>query len=416
MNNELLALLEYIEQERGIDRDTMVGVLEEAMISAARKSVDQPADDLDVQFENDTGEYIVLAKLEVVEANTETSPNCIDLEKALTRFPEAKVGDVVDWEMTPTNFGRIAAQAAKQAMMQKIRRAEKDVVLNEYEEMTDQIVNGIVRRYEAGNVIVDMGKAEGILSFKDRIPGENYMPGDRINALLIKIEPMGGGPSLVLSRTNKKFVKRLFEREVSEIHDGIVEIKGLAREPGSRTKIAVASKDDHVDAIGACVGMRGSRVKSITGELGGEKIDIVEYSDDIYKYVANALQPAKLTHIEVIEKSKTLNIKVERDQLSLAIGKRGQNVRLTSKLLTHKVNISPVEVETQASFEDKLKEMVDALSDSLHLPTELIEKLVENGFTSIEGIREVDPADFIEMESFTQEDVDSIMEALKTAE
>ena len=415
MNNELLALLEYIEQERGINRDTMIEVLEEALVSAARKSVDQPADDLDVQFEKDTGEYIVLAKLEVVETNPEICPNCIDLEKAQTRLPATKVGDVIDWEMTPTNFGRIAAQAAKQALMQKIRRAEKDVVLEEYREMSDQIVNGIVRRYEAGNVIVDMGKAEGILSFKDRIPGENYMPGDRINALLIKIEPMGGGPSLVLSRTNKKFVKRLFEREVSEIHDGIVEIKGLAREPGSRTKIAVASKDDHVDAIGACVGMRGSRVKSITGELGGEKIDIVEYSDDIHKYVANALQPAKLSVVEIIDKSKTINIKVDKDQLSLAIGKRGQNVRLTSKLLAHKVNISQVEEVAKASFEEKLKEMVDALSESLHLPTELIEKLVRNGFTSIEGIKEVEPNDFIEMD-FTQEDVDAIMEALKSAE
>lgn len=415
MNNELLALLEYIEQERGINRDTMIEVLEEALVSAARKSVDQPADDLDVQFEKDTGEYIVLAKLEVVETNPETCPNCIDLEKAQTRLPDTKVGDVIDWEMTPTNFGRIAAQAAKQALMQKIRRAEKDVVLEEYREMNDQIVNGIVRRYEAGNVIVDMGKAEGVLSYKDRIPGENYMPGDRINALLIKIEPMGGGPSLVLSRTNKKFVKRLFEREVSEIHDGIVEIKGLAREPGSRTKIAVASKDDHVDAIGACVGMRGSRVKSITGELGGEKIDIVEYSDDIHKYVANALQPAKLSVVEIIDKSKTINIKVEKDQLSLAIGKRGQNVRLTSKLLAHKVNISQVEEVAKASFEEKLKEIVNALSESLHLPTELIEKLVRNGFTSIEGIKEVEPNDFIEMD-FTQEDVDAIMEALKSAE
>ncbi|NOY74544.1 MAG: transcription termination factor NusA [Kiritimatiellaeota bacterium] len=416
MNNELITLLEYIEQERGIDRDTMVAVLEEALVSAARKSVDQPADDLDVKFEKDTGEYKVFAKLKVVESNSETCPNCIDLEKAMTRNPGVAVGDVIDWEMTPGNFGRIAAQAAKQAMMQKIRRAEKEVVHDEFREMIDQIVNGVVRRYEAGNVIVDMGKAEGILSFKDRIPGENYMPGDRINALLIKIDQQGSGPSLVLSRTNKKFVGKLFEREVSEIHDEIVEIKGLAREPGSRTKIAVASKDEHVDAIGACVGMRGSRVKSITTELGGEKIDIVEYSDDVYKYVANALQPAKLAKIEILENERTINIKVDKDQLSLAIGKRGQNVRLTSKLLGHKVNILQVEEVAQASFEEKLKQMVDALSESLHLPSELIEKLVKNGFTSIEGIREVEPAELLELDDFTQEEVDSIIEALDKAE
>jgi N utilization substance protein A len=415
MNNELIALFEYIEQERGIDRDTMVAVLEEALVSAARKSVDQPADELDVKFEKDTGEYKVFAKLRVVDSDSETCPNCITLEKALTREPDAAVGDLIDWEMTPSNFGRIAAQAAKQALMQKIRKAEKEVVLDEFKEMENQIVNGVVRRYEAGNVIVDMGKAEGVLSFKDRIPGENYMPGDRINALLIKIDQMGSGPSLVLSRTNKKFVVRLFEREVSEIHDGIVEIKGIAREPGSRTKIAVASNDDHVDAIGACVGMRGSRVKSITTELGGEKIDIVEYSDDLYKYVANALQPAKLATIEIQEELKNINIKVDKEQLSLAIGKRGQNVRLTSKLLGYKVNISKIEDE-HPSFEEEVKQIVDTLSESLHLPAELIEKLVKNGFTSIEGIREADPNDFLTMEGVTREDVDSIKDALEKAE
>ena len=416
MNNELLALLEYIEQERGIDRETMVKVLEDAMVTAARKSVDQPADDLNVQFDKDTGEYKVWAKLKVINDETVKCPNCINLEKALTRFPDTKEEDIIEWEVTPSNFGRIAAQTAKQAMMQQIRRAEKDIVLEEFKEMTGQIVNGIVRRYDAGNVVVDMGKAEGILSYKDKIPNENYMPGDRINALLIKIEATGSGPSLILSRTNKDFVRRLFEREVSEIHDGIVEVKNIAREAGSRTKIAVISKDDHVDPIGACVGMRGMRVKNITTELGGEKIDIIEYDEDLNKFIANALQPAKLRNIEIDAKANTVDITVDQDQLSLAIGKRGQNVRLTSKLIAHKVNISPAENTEETSFAEKLKQIVDTLAETLHLDRVIIEKLVNNGFTSVDGIKEVEPKDLLELDGIEQADVDAISEAIKKIE
>jgi len=417
MNNELLALLEYIEQERGIDRETMVEVLEGAMVSAARKSVDQPADELEVQFDKDTGEYKVLAKLEVVEENPDHSPNCIAFDKAVTRFPDAKKGDVIEWEVTPGNFGRIAAQAAKQAMMQQIRRAEKEIVHDEFKTMVGQIVNGVVRRYDSGNVIVDMGKAEGVLSYKDKIPNENYMPGDRINAILIKIESGGSGPSLILSRTNREFVKRLFEREVSEIHDGIVEVKAIAREAGSRTKIAVISKDEHVDPIGACVGMRGMRVKNITSELGGEKIDIIEFDEDLRKFVANALQPAKLQNIEISQDGNTVDITVEKDQLSLAIGKRGQNVRLTSKLISCKVNIKGSEEGPgEESFEEKLKHIVDSLAEMLHLDKAIIEKLVSNGFTSIDGIKEVEASDLLELDGIEENEVEEITNALNAYE
>jgi N utilization substance protein A len=416
MNNELSALLEYIEQERGIDRETMVHVLEEAMESAARKSVDLPADELNVEFDQDTCEYRVMAKLEVVESNPEKSQNRIELETAKSRYPNAKVGDVVDWEVTPENFGRIAAQAAKQAMMSKIRRVEKEIVNDEFKEFLGQIVHGVVRRYDAGNVVVDLGKAEGILSYKDKIPHESYMPGDRINALLVRIEPTGSGPSLILTRTNKDFVKRLFEREVSEIHDGIVEIKEIAREPGSRTKIAVLSNDERVDPIGACVGMRGTRVKSITSELGGEKIDIVEYSDDLKQFVANALQPAKLAGIEVIEDESTVDVTVDSDQLSLAIGKRGQNVRLTSKLIRMKVNISAAEAEEKVSFEDQITQAVDSLAEKLHLDKATIEKLVQNGFTSVDGLKEAGETDLAAIDVLTEEEVAAVLEALGKVE
>lgn len=413
MNSELLALLEYIEQERGIDRETMVSVLEGALVSAARKSVDQPADDLRVEFDKDTGEYKVWAQLEVVDDNEEKSPNVIAFEKARSRFPEVNLGETVEWEVTPGNFGRIAAQTAKQAMMQQIRRAEKEIVHDEFKEQLGQIVNGVVRRYDAGNVIVDMGKAEGVLSYKDRIPNENYMPGDRINALLIRIEATGSGPSIVLSRTNKEFVRRLFEREVSEIHDGIVEVKAIAREPGMRTKIAVHSNDEHVDPIGACVGMRGMRVKNITNELGGEKIDIIKFDEDLHNFVANALQPASLLSITNDDATHTVNVIVEPDQLSLAIGKRGQNVRLTSKLIGWKVNISGAEKEEEISFEEKIGQAVSAISEQLGLDNVIAEKLVRNGYASVEGIKEADQSDLAAIDDISDEDVETIIEALK---
>ena len=416
MNSELLALLEYIEQERGIDRETMVKVLEGALVSAARKSVDQPAEDLRVEFDKDTGEYKVWAQLETVEDNDDKSPNYIALEKAQTRFPDVKSGETVEWEVTPGNFGRIAAQTAKQAMMQQIRRAEKENVHDEFKEQLGQIVSGVVRRYDGGNVIVDMGKAEGVLSYKDRIPNENYMPGDMINALLIRIESSGSGPSIILSRTNKDFVKCLFEREVSEIHDGIVEIKAIAREPGMRTKIAVYSKDDHVDPIGACVGMRGMRVKNITNELGGEKIDIIQYDEDLNKFVTNALQPASLMTITTNNSSRTVNVIVEQDQLSLAIGKRGQNVRLTSKLIGWKINITGTEKEEEISFEEKIKNIVAAISEQLGLDSSITEKLVKNGYTSLDGIKEAEKSDLDVIEDLSEDDITAIIEALKKNE
>jgi len=416
MNSELLALLEYIEQERGIDRETMVTVLEGALVSAARKSVDQPADDLKVEFDKNTGEYKVWAMLKVVDDNTEKCPDCISLEKAVTRFPDSKSDDIIEWEVTPSNFGRIAAQTAKQAMMQQIRRAEKENVHDEFKEQLGQIVNGTVRRYDAGNVIVDMGKAEGILSYKDRIPNENYMPGDMINALLIKIESVGSGPSIILSRTNRDFVKRLFEREVSEIHDGIVEIKAIAREPGLRTKIAVHSKDAHVDPIGACVGMRGMRVKNITNELGGEKIDIIKYDENLSNFVTNALQPASLMSISTDEKKRTVNVIVDPEQLSLAIGKRGQNVRLTSKLIGLKVNISGAEKEEELSFEEKIENLVSSISEQLSLDSAISEKLVRNGYASIDGIKEADKADLAKIEDITEDDIDAVFAAIKNIE
>jgi N utilization substance protein A len=410
MNTELLAILEYIEQERGISREVLLDALEKALVSAARKSVDQPATELNVSFDEKKGEFKVVAKLEVVES--EPTVDQITADKAHTRYPHAKVGDVVEWEATPRNFGRIAAQAAKQAMMQQFRQAEKGIAFEEFKGQLGQIVNGIVRRYESGNLIIDLQKAEGVLTYKERIPGENYMAGDRISALLVDINTTGSGPSLILSRARPEFVQRLFEREVAEIHDGVVVIKAIAREAGSRTKIAVDSSDPHVDPIGACVGMRGMRVKNITGELGGERIDIIRYESDLKNFVASALQPATLKTITLDDREKAIYIVVEEDQLSAAIGRRGQNVRLTAKLVGWKVHITGAEKEVETSFEEQLAKAVSALAEKLQIAPELADKLVHGGFVTLEGLREVERADLESIEGITEAEIDQVLNAI----
>lgn len=410
MNSELLAILEYIEQERGINRDLLVDAVEKALLSASRKSI-HPASNLEIKVDKQTGEIKAWAMLEVVEK--EPTEDQLVLDEAKTRMPEVKLGEVVRWEVTPKNFGRIAAQTAKQAIMQQLRKAEKAIVREEFQDKIGEIVNGIVRRFESGSIIVDLQKAEGILLPKDKISGEQYMAGDRINALLLRVESSGSGPSLILSRAHADFVKRLFEREVTEIHDGVVQIMGIAREPGSRTKIAVKSNDQRVDPIGACVGMRGMRVKNITNELGGERVDIIRYDDDIKTYAANALQPAKPKAIEVIVDKKVLNVHVTPEQSRLAFGKRAQNVRLCSKLINWTVNIITSEDEKEESFEEKKGKTITSLSEILHIEPIIAEKLVNNGFLSVEGLKEIDASELSAIPGIEENEVKIIEEALK---
>ncbi|MFZ2654698.1 MAG: transcription termination factor NusA [Victivallales bacterium] len=411
MNNELLATLDYIEQERGISREVLIEAIEKAILSASKKSI-HPASELDVKIDRESGQIKAFAMLGVVDS----IPTCdqIILAAARERYPNAKVGDVVKWEVTPKNFGRIAAQYAKNTIMNQLRKAEKEIVFEEFKERIGQIVSGIVRRFEAGSIIIDMQKAEGVLSPKDKIPGENYMQGDRINAILKKIDPAGSGPSLVLSRVSDDFIRRLFEREVSEIHDGIVQIKAIAREPGSRTKIAVFSSDSHVDPVGACVGMRGMRVKNITSELGGEKIDIIPFDEDVKVFASKALQPAALKHVSTDEATKTIDIKVAPDQLSLAIGKRGQNVRLTSKLLGWKININAEEPVVEVTFEEKLGQTISSLSEILKIDAETAKKLVSGGFLSVEGLTAVDASDISKIPDLSEDEAKKVVKALKS--
>ena len=413
MNHELLAILDYMEQDRGVSKDQLIDAVEKALLTASRKSI-HPASDLEVKIDRTTGDIRAWANLEVVEANPNNDQ--ILLSAARVRYPEVQPGETVKWEVTPKDFGRIAAQTAKQAILQQIRKAEKAIVKDEFEDKVGQIVNGVVRRYDAGSIIVDLQKAEGILSPRDKVPTEQYMPGDRINAVLLKVDINVAGPSLILSRTSPLFIRRLLEREVSEIHDGVVEIVAIARDPGVRTKIAVRSGDPRIDPVGACVGMRGMRVKNITNELGGERVDVINYSDNIMEYAANALHPAKAEKIEVDRNAKVVTFYVSPENSRLAFGKKAQNVKLAQKLLGWKIDIKAVEEapeeEKTESFDEKKAHITEHLSGLLGISLEDAAVLVNNGFLTIDGLKAVQVSDLEAIEGLSPETVSVIVDKI----
>jgi len=337
MNSELLSVFEYIEREKGVSRETLIEAIQSSLMSASRKSFGHtgPAQ---IRIDPETADIRVFAEMQVV-AGKGDEHETISLERARLIKEDAQVGDIIHEEITPKDFGRIAAQTAKQVIIQKLREAEKDNILAEYADQIGTIVVGTVRRHSRGTVILDLGRTEAILPPKEQIPGEKYPIGSRFSCLVLEANDTPHGPQIVLSRSHPDFVVRLFEIEVPEIASGTVEIKGIAREAGYRTKVAVHSNDPKIDCVGACVGMRGARVKNIVRELEGEKIDIVRYDKDIAIYVENALSPAKLNRIEIDDEGKAIVIFVDENQLSLSIGRKGQNARLTSKLLHWKVDI-----------------------------------------------------------------------------
>src|ERR1700710_841716 len=337
MNAEFIAMLDYLERERGIKRDILLEAVSNALLSASKKSV-SASRDLRIDINPKTGVIRALAKPLVVETVTNPADE-IALNKARAIKPDANIGDAVEVEVTPRNFGRIAAQTAKQAMMQRIRQAEKEMIYEEFKDRAGEIVSGTVRRFDRSDVILDLGKFEAIMPQRERVVVEDYNVGDRLRAYVVAVENGIRGPEIIVSRSHPNFVRRLFELEVSEINDGTVEIRGIAREAGYRTKIAVTSANDKVDPVGACVGMRGSRVKNIVRELNNEKVDIIRWSSDPKEFVLEALKPAKVKNVELVPEKKVINIKADEDQLSLPIGKRGQNARLTSRLTGWDINI-----------------------------------------------------------------------------
>ncbi len=390
MNADFLAVLEYWEKEKGISRDVLTSAVQEALLSAAKKAVG-PARELRVAIEPKTGDIRAFAKLVVSE-------KVISKHDQITQFdarrikPDAQVGEEIEVEVTPTGFGRIAAQYAKQALMQQIRRAEKALIFTEFKDRVGDIISGTVRRFDRSDVIVDLGKYEALLPNRERVPTEEYQVGERIRCYVKAVEQGAHGPEIILSRADPRFVIKLFQLEVSEISDGTIEVKGIAREPGFRTKLAVWTRDEKVDPVGACVGLRGQRVKNIVRELNNEKVDIIRWSPNVREFITNALSPAKLKNFEIDEAKKRVRIITSEDQLSLAIGKRGQNARLTSKLTGWQVDIEAEHVVTKG-FEEKVAEAVDALAAIPGITREQAEVLVNHGLRRLEELLQAEESD-----------------------
>jgi transcription termination/antitermination protein NusA len=383
-----------MEREKGIKREVLLDALSTALLTAAKKSVG-PARELRVTIDPRTGAITALASLIVVE-HVQNVHDEIPLGRAKKINADAQVGEVIEVEVTPEGFGRIAAQTARQAILQRIRQIEKEMIFDEFKDRAGEIVSGTVRRFDRSDVIVDLGKFEAIMPMRERVTTEDYNIGDRIRAYVVAVENSNRGPEIIISRSHPNFVRRLFEVEVSEIADRTVEIKAISREAGYRTKIAVWSADEKVDPVGACVGMRGSRVKNIVRELNQEKVDIIRWSADPREFVVEALKPAKIKSITIDEDRHAVQVTVEEDQLSLAIGRRGQNARLTSRLTGWEINISKDESVTHA-FEQKFAQAISTLAKTLDIDEETARLLASAGVNSIDGILETDPRDIAEI-------------------
>lgn len=351
MSAELIHALDQLEKERGIKKDILIEAIEAALISAYKRNFGS-SQSVKVTFNAESGDVKVYALKKVsslpVNDNLE-----ISLDEAKRLDGMLTDGDVAEIEVTPKNFGRIAAQTAKQVVVQRIREAEREIVYDEFSNKESDIVTGIVQRFERKNVIIDMGKAEAVLAASEQTPGEEYKFNDRIKTYILEVKRTTKGPQIAVSRTHPGLVKRLFELEVPEIHEGIVEIKSIAREPGSRTKIAVFSKDPNVDPVGACVGQKGTRVQAIVDELRGEKIDIIKWSSDPEVFISASLSPAKVIRVSINEEEKSAKVTVPDYQLSLAIGKEGQNARLAAKMTGWKIDIKS-ESQLRATIEQQL--------------------------------------------------------------
>ena len=337
---ELIEALEAIEKEKQISKDIILEAIENSLVAACKNQFESKADNIRVSINRDTGEIKVFADYEVVEDDLVEDPTAqIGLTEATLKYGKVEPGDTVSTEVIPKNFGRIAAQKAKQVVVQKIREEERKVLYTQYLEKEREVITGIVQRYSGNNVCINLGKVDAILMESEQVHGEHFKPTEHIKLYVVEVKDTTKGPRITVSRTHPELVKRLFEEEVTELQDGIVEIKSIAREAGSRTKIAVYTEDPNVDPVGACVGINGDRVNAIVDELRGEKIDIITWSDDPAVLIENALSPAKVISVTADEEEKTARVIVPENQLSLAIGKEGQNARLAAKLTGYKIDI-----------------------------------------------------------------------------
>jgi transcription termination/antitermination protein NusA len=348
MNKELFAAIEALEKEKGIGKEVLFEALEVALVSAYKRNF-QSAPAVRVVLDRDTGEIKVFSQLKVVE-DVESDQQEVNLYEARVYDPRCQIGDIVEMEVTPKEFGRIAAQTAKQVVIQRIREAERELIFESFVDRTEEIITGLVRRFEQRNVIIDLGRTEAVLPVEEQIPYERYRQGERVKTFIADVKKTTKGPQIIVSRTHTGFLKRLFETEVPEIYEGIVEIKAAAREAGHRSKLAVFSNNKDIDPVGACVGPKGSRVQAISNELKGEKIDIIKWSEESAEYIANALSPAKVASVILDSEHKMATVVVPDSQLSLAIGKEGQNARLAAKITGWKIDISSETQFTEKSL------------------------------------------------------------------
>jgi N utilization substance protein A len=402
MSSEILSVLEYMEKEKGIGRADMIAAIVNAIKTAALKSVNT-GQDLKIEINPKNGQLHAWSLLKVVDSVSNPRAE-IHIEKAQSIKPGAQLGDVLEKEIDPASLGRIAAQTARQAVMQRLRQFEKDRVYDDFKDVIGNIVTGTVRRKERNDIYIDLGKAEAVLSVKEQVPGEEYQPGDRIRCLLLAIESTPRGPELMLTRASPKFVRRLFEVEVGEIADGTVKIEAFAREPGYRTKMAVVSTDPKVDPVGACVGARGARVKTIVRELNGEKIDIINYFADPKQMVIEALKPAMPREIVLDEKNHRILLKVATEDLAIAIGRKGQNARLTSRLVGWRLDIE----EYLAVSSDPRAVATNTLVKTFDLDPLLAERLVAIGINSPAAFEGVSADDLVDA-GFTSDEAATVI-------
>jgi|UniRef100_UPI00404A56AE transcription termination/antitermination protein NusA len=403
MSSEILSVLEYMEKEKGIGRADMISTITNALKTAAQKGVNS-GQELKIEINEKNGQMHAWAMLKVVDSVSDPKTE-MHIEKAQAIKPGAQLGDFVEKEIDPSTLGRIAAQTARQAVMQRLRQFEKDRIYDDFKDQVGDIVSGTVRRRERNDLYIDLGKAEAIMTAREQVPGEEYQPGERIRCLLLSIDSTPRGPEIILSRSSPKFVRRLFELEVTEIADGTVKIEAFAREPGYRTKIAVTSADSKVDPVGACVGARGARVKTIVRELGGEKIDIIRYFSDPKEMILEALKPAVPRDIIIDEKSHRILLMVATDDLAVAIGRKGQNARLTSRLIGWRLDIE----EFKVVDDDPVKTAIALLVSTYKLDPKVAGRLVEMGINSPGAFEGVEANDLVDA-GFTSEEAQAVIE------
>lgn len=402
---ELLQIADAVAREKAIDKEIVISAMANAIEKAAKSRYGQDTN-VHVQVDTKTGDINLKRLLEVVE-QVEDYNTQIALELARDKEPSVELGDYISEPLPPMDFGRIAAQSAKQVIVQQVRDAERDRQFEEFKDRVGEIINGTVKRVEYGNVIVDLGRGEAIIRRDETIPRENFRYGDRVRAYLYDVRREQRGPQIFLSRTHPQFMTKLFTMEVPEIYDGIIEIKSVARDPGSRAKIAVISSDSAIDPVGACVGMRGSRVQAVVGELQGEKIDIIPWQPDAASFVVNALQPAEVAKVVLDEEAERIEIVVPDDQLSLAIGRRGQNVRLASQLTGWDIDIMTEQDESerrQAEFEASANAFVEALN----VDEMVAQLLASEGFSNVEEVAYVDMLEIASIEGFDDETAEEL--------